>query len=506
MAVVLRETLETPGPHRRAGDAGPDARGPRHGRTRPLGRHGGRLGRTAAGRQRGRPARAARRRRRRARLRAHRVLALLAHPACACGGRARRWSARARRSKSACCAARRPRAVSTACAPRFRSGAASRPAHAPPPAAPDGRDWDRGGAGRPPRAPRSRLRHRPSGRGRPRSRALGGASPRRRGGAVRRSTRRRRRGRRRLGGSARRLLRRPRRWRQTGDRHRPLRRISRLLHGAAGERTSSRSPRADPPPRQDPGLAGSAPSALSTASFSAGSTKASGRRATQADAFLNRPMRARARPAPPERRIGQTAHDFVQALGAPRRDRHPRPKARRRARRCPRASCSASRRSRARRSGLASSRAASGTLGAGARRSTRRSRAAGPPPGSEAPIRRCSHAPSASPRSRRWCAIPTPIYARHVLKLDPLDPVAVAAERRANAASSSTMSWAASRPITRRPCRRTPWRICSPRGQNAFGPIEDAYPELYAAWWPRFERLAGRLRRSGRRPAAANCR
>jgi len=36
------------------------------------------------------------------------------------------------------------------------------------------------------------------------------------------------------------------------------------------------------------------------------------------DAFLNRPMRAALSLSPPERRIGQTAHDFVAALGAPK--------------------------------------------------------------------------------------------------------------------------------------------------------------------------------------------
>src|SRR3712207_3032759 len=37
----------------------------------------------------------------------------------------------------------------------------------------------------------------------------------------------------------------------------------------------------------------------------------------ETDAFLNRPMRSRIGLSPPERRIGQTAHDFVQALGCP---------------------------------------------------------------------------------------------------------------------------------------------------------------------------------------------
>ena len=39
--------------------------------------------------------------------------------------------------------------------------------------------------------------------------------------------------------------------------------------------------------------------------------------AAQTDAFLNRPMRGELGLSPPERRIGQTAHDFVSALGAP---------------------------------------------------------------------------------------------------------------------------------------------------------------------------------------------
>jgi ATP-dependent helicase/nuclease subunit B len=39
--------------------------------------------------------------------------------------------------------------------------------------------------------------------------------------------------------------------------------------------------------------------------------------AAQTDAFLNRSMRAALGLSPPERRIGQTAHDFVAALGAP---------------------------------------------------------------------------------------------------------------------------------------------------------------------------------------------
>ena len=38
--------------------------------------------------------------------------------------------------------------------------------------------------------------------------------------------------------------------------------------------------------------------------------------AVETDAFLNRPMRAALGLSAPERRVGQTAHDFVGALGA----------------------------------------------------------------------------------------------------------------------------------------------------------------------------------------------
>ena len=46
------------------------------------------------------------------------------------------------------------------------------------------------------------------------------------------------------------------------------------------------------------------------------------------DAFLNRPMRAALGLTPPERKLGQTAHDFVQAMGKRRGDFEPRPQTR----------------------------------------------------------------------------------------------------------------------------------------------------------------------------------
>ena len=52
---------------------------------------------------------------------------------------------------------------------------------------------------------------------------------------------------------------------------------------------------------------------------------------TRADPWLSRPMRHELGLDLPERRIGLSAHDFAQALGAPRGDPHPRGQARRRA-------------------------------------------------------------------------------------------------------------------------------------------------------------------------------
>ena len=51
----------------------------------------------------------------------------------------------------------------------------------------------------------------------------------------------------------------------------------------------------------------------------------------ESDCFLNRAMRAHLELSSPERRIGQTAHDFVQGFGAPEVVAEPREKARRRA-------------------------------------------------------------------------------------------------------------------------------------------------------------------------------
>ena len=74
------------------------------------------------------------------------------------------------------------------------------------------------------------------------------------------------------------------------------------------------------------------------------------------DAFLNRPMRADLGLSPPERRIGQTAHDFARGARRARGDCEPRQETRRRADR--RISLSASPRGGCRRLRLCGSRAA----------------------------------------------------------------------------------------------------------------------------------------------------
>ena len=79
---------------------------------------------------------------------------------------------------------------------------------------------------------------------------------------------------------------------------------------------------------------------------------------TRGDPWLSRPMRHELGLDLPERRIGLSAHDFAQALGAPRGHPHAAPPSSPARRRWPRASCSGSPRSRAKSAGTRRWRAA----------------------------------------------------------------------------------------------------------------------------------------------------
>ncbi|WP_375410446.1 double-strand break repair protein AddB [uncultured Methylobacterium sp.] len=213
---------------------------------------------------------------------------------------------------------------------------------------------------------------------------------------------------------------------------------------------------------------------------------------TVTDSFLNRPMRERVGLNPPERRIGQSAHDFVHALGsrdavvtrAGKREGSPMVPSRflQRLRAfVGDASWEAA---------LASGRrytAFAGILDQGA--GSAPSRPTQPKPRPD---------PALFPRSLSVTEIetlvrdPYVIFARHVLGLEPLEPVAgtPGAAERGTLIHAILGQFAQDHPEAMP--KGAAERLHS-LAANAFGTISDTYPELYAEWWPRYERMAGRF-------------
>ncbi|KQT88692.1 double-strand break repair protein AddB [Methylobacterium sp. Leaf466] len=212
---------------------------------------------------------------------------------------------------------------------------------------------------------------------------------------------------------------------------------------------------------------------------------------TVTDSFLNRPMRERVGLNPPERRIGQSAHDFVQALGcrdavitrAGKRDGSPTVPSR----------------------FLQRLRAFVGdarwetALGQGRRLAGFADRLdhGGPPPPRLAQPRPRPD-PALFPRSLSVTEIetlvrdPYVIFARHVLGLEPLEPVAAmpGAAERGTLVHDILGRFADDHPEALP--ADAPERLYA-LALDAFGSIADTYPELYAEWWPRYERMAGRF-------------
>ncbi|HEY8566746.1 MAG TPA: double-strand break repair protein AddB [Beijerinckiaceae bacterium] len=208
---------------------------------------------------------------------------------------------------------------------------------------------------------------------------------------------------------------------------------------------------------------------------------------TETDAFLNRPMRLQIGLAPPERRIGQTAHDFVQALGAPeaivtraqKRDGSPMVPSR----------------------FLQRLKAFVGDeewRGLTRRGDVyRRLAQVLDTPEAAAPLPRPAPKPEPRhfPRTLSVTEIetlvrdPYSIFARHILKLDALEPVAGSptAADRGTLIHDILGSFAADHPDAL-PAHAE--LDVLQRGADAFAPIKAAYPEVFAEWWPRFERLA----------------
>jgi ATP-dependent helicase/nuclease subunit B len=84
---------------------------------------------------------------------------------------------------------------------------------------------------------------------------------------------------------------------------------------------------------------------------------------------------------------------------------------------------------------------------------------------------------------------PYSIFARHVLKLDALEPIAEApsAATRGTIIHDILGGFAADYPDAMPPHAL---EDLIQRGEDKFREIADTFPELYAEWWPRFERLA----------------
>ncbi|WP_246685078.1 double-strand break repair protein AddB [Methylobacterium sp. WL69] len=214
---------------------------------------------------------------------------------------------------------------------------------------------------------------------------------------------------------------------------------------------------------------------------------------TVTDAFLNRPMRERVGLNPPERRIGQSAHDFVQALG--HRDAVITRAAKREG--APTVPSRFLQRLRAFAGEACWERAV-----AGGRRFTAYAahldRGAGPVPRLSQPKPRPD--PALFPRTLSVTEIetlvrdPYVIFARHVLGLDPLEPVAAqpGASERGTLIHEILGKFAQAFPETLPEPGVAHDRLAA-IATKEFAAISGTYPALYAEWWPRYERLASKF-------------
>ncbi|KRE09330.1 hypothetical protein ASE63_21735 [Bosea sp. Root381] len=206
------------------------------------------------------------------------------------------------------------------------------------------------------------------------------------------------------------------------------------------------------------------------------------------DAFVNRPMRTELGLSPPERRIGQTAHDFVQALAAPRVTLT-------RARKAGEAETIASRLWQ-RLKAVTPEPVWTEALGRGQRLSGLAA-ALSAPAADARPIARPAPKP---PRALQPLTLsvtdvetlyrdPYQIHARRILKLDALDPLVEdpSAQDRGNLLHDIVASFAETYP-EQLPADALGRLIAI--GEEKFRAFDDA-PEVRAFWWPRFLITAG---------------
>lgn len=209
----------------------------------------------------------------------------------------------------------------------------------------------------------------------------------------------------------------------------------------------------------------------------------------RSDPWLSRPMRAALGLEAPERRIGLSAHDFVQACGAPELILS-------RPRKMGGAPTVPSRflQRLAAVSGPARWQAA---LARGDR--FRRLAALIDTAPRVKPIERPQPAPDLALRPTRlsvteietWLRDPYTIYARHVLRLAPLDGLdeEPGAAERGSAIHEALGAFARDFPAG---LPAEPEAVLRDYGRRAFAPLE-VFPAEYALWWARFERLAPRV-------------
>lgn len=207
------------------------------------------------------------------------------------------------------------------------------------------------------------------------------------------------------------------------------------------------------------------------------------------DAFINRPMRLRLGLPSPERRVGQTAHDLAQAMGA--------------------AQCVLTRAGKRagdptvasrflqRMEAVAGREAWAAVTARGSRllALARLLDAAGTP---VAATRPAPKPPSASiPRSLSVTEVetlvrdPYAIYARHVLGLDPLDPVGASPDAAVRGSLIHAILGTFAREAkTAFPADPEARLIEIGRAAFANAPELAGRPDVEAFWWPRFERIA----------------
>ncbi len=207
---------------------------------------------------------------------------------------------------------------------------------------------------------------------------------------------------------------------------------------------------------------------------------------TRSDPWLSRPMRAKLGLDPPERRIGLSAHDFAQSLGAPEIVLT-------RAAKLAGAPTVTSRFVQ-RIAALAGKERWKEVLARG-NRTLDLARALDAPASVKAAERPAPTPPVAARPSRLsvtaiedWLRDPYTVYAKYILRLYPLDAVDTLPGARDRgtvihgAIGDFTVQFADGFPAD-------PQRKLLELGEKRFAPLID-YPEAQAFWWPRFKRIA----------------